>query len=114
MPSRISSACGPRRALRRPTSITANAGARMSKRIGFPGVLVAGALLLPCAAGALEGGIGRTITGQQVNSYAGIVPPTPGFVFSISSIDYKGDMGSTRQVPFGGAVSRGLDASVSY
>jgi hypothetical protein len=35
------------------------------------------ALVSPVLAMATEGGIGRPITGQQVYSDAGIVPPTP-------------------------------------
>uniref|UniRef100_UPI0030D75BEE hypothetical protein n=1 Tax=Pseudomonas sp. EA_5y_Pfl2_R50 TaxID=3088691 RepID=UPI0030D75BEE len=37
---------------------------------------------------AAEGGVGRPITGQQVFSNAGIVPPEPGWVMSLSSIWY--------------------------
>jgi hypothetical protein len=41
---------------------------------------------------AVEGGVGRPITGQQVFSNAGIVPPEPGWVMSLTSIWYDGDL----------------------
>ena len=42
------------------------------------------ALLSPVLAVAAEGGIGRPITGQQIYSDAGIVPPTPGLVLTLT------------------------------
>ncbi|RJG07883.1 transporter [Noviherbaspirillum cavernae] len=66
------------------------------------------------AAHATEGGVGRPITGQQVFSNAGIVPPEPGWVAQFSSIYYKGDMGGNRAVPIVGNVGAGIDMKVSY
>ena len=73
-----------------------------------------GLTLLSALAGATEGGIGRPITGQQITSFAGVIPPTPGLLFSVSSVYYQGDMGGSRQFPQGGAINAGLDAEVSY
>jgi len=70
--------------------------------------------LLPLSAAATEGGIGRPITGQQVYSGAGVVPPTPGLVLSLNSVYFDGDMGGSRQVPLGRSISAGVDAKVSY
>jgi hypothetical protein len=70
--------------------------------------------LAPLGAAATEGGMGRTLTAQQVTSYAGIVPPTPGWVFGVTSVNYKGDMSATREVPIANTVSAGLDVSLSY
>jgi hypothetical protein len=63
---------------------------------------------------AVEGGVGRPITGQQVFSNAGIVPPEPGWVMSLTSIWYDGDLKGNTQVPIVGALSTGLDMKISY
>lgn len=69
---------------------------------------------IPLLADATEGGIGRPITGQQVYSNAGIVPPTPGLIASFSSIYFSGELDGSRPVSVGRILSAGLDASVSY
>ncbi len=63
---------------------------------------------------AAEGGVGRPITGHQVFSNAGIVPPEAGWVMSLTSIWYDGQLKGKAQVPIAGAVSTGLDVKVSY
>ncbi|KPH00277.1 phenol degradation protein meta [Pseudomonas sp. RIT-PI-q] len=63
---------------------------------------------------AAEGGVGRPITGQQVFSNAGIVPPEPGWVMPLTSIWYDGDLKGNAQVPIVGELSTGLDMKVSY
>lgn len=70
--------------------------------------------LLPLAAAATEGGIGRPITAQQVYSDAGIVPPTPGFVFAVSSIYFTGELEGSRPVSVGRVISAGLKADAFY
>jgi hypothetical protein len=81
----------------------------------FKDFLCAGLIAaLPCATFALEGGAGRPITGQQVTSNAGVVPPTPGWIGSLSTIYYGGDLGGGRQVPLIGAVGTNLDMKISY
>ncbi|MGW8466431.1 SphA family protein [Pseudomonas sp. CLCA07] len=77
-------------------------------------------LLALCVVGAsplalaAEGGVGRPITGQQVFSNAGIVPPEAGWVMSLTSIWYDGQLKGKAQVPIAGAISTGLDVKVSY
>ncbi|AMW84274.1 transporter [Pseudomonas yamanorum] len=63
---------------------------------------------------ATEGGVGRPITGQQVFSNAGVIPPEPGWVTSLTSIWYDGKLKGSRSVPIVGALSSGLDMKVSY
>ncbi|MGJ7515359.1 SphA family protein [Pseudomonas baetica] len=63
---------------------------------------------------AAEGGGGRPMTGLQVFSNAGIVPPEPGWVMSLSSFWYDGELKGNAQVPIVGALSTGLDLKVSY
>lgn len=72
------------------------------------------ACVLPLCSHATEGALGRPITAQQISSNAGIVPPEPGWAVSVTSINYKGDIGASRQVPLAGQVSAGIDASTSY
>jgi hypothetical protein len=77
-------------------------------------------LLALCVVGAspltlaAEGGVGRPITGQQVFTNAGIVPPEPGWVMSLTSIWYDGELKGKAEVPIAGAISTGLDVKVSY
>jgi hypothetical protein len=63
---------------------------------------------------AAEGGVGRPITGQQVYSNAGIIPPEPGWVVSVTSIWYDGSLKGSRGAPISGEVSAGIDMKVSY
>ena len=63
---------------------------------------------------AAEGGVGRPITGQQVFSNAGIIPPEPGWVVSVTSIWYDGSLKGSRGAPISGEVSAGIDMKVSY
>ena len=63
---------------------------------------------------AAEGGVGRPITGQQVFSNAGIVPPEPGWVVSVTSIWYDGSLKGNRGAPISGEISAGIDMKVSY
>jgi hypothetical protein len=72
------------------------------------------ALVSPLLAMATEGGIGRPITGQQVYSDAGIVPPTPGLVLTLGSITFNGELDSARRVSVGRVISAGLEATASY
>lgn len=72
------------------------------------------AALVPLAAAATEGGMGRPITGQQVNPNAGIVPPTPGLALTLASINFNGDIEGSRQVSIGRVVSAGMKVTASY
>jgi hypothetical protein len=63
---------------------------------------------------ATETGIGRPITGMQIAPYAGIVPPTSDWIFSITSIYYEGSLGKSKTLPIAGTVSAGLNYHISY
>lgn len=70
---------------------------------------------LACGAGeasATEGALGRPITGMQVTSYAGLVPPTPGMQWTLGYVYYDATIGADRQVPIAGRLSLGLEANV--
>ncbi|WP_430390047.1 SphA family protein [Dyella sp. 20L07] len=73
----------------------------------FPLCLAAAAAT---SAYATEGGVGRPITGLQATSYAGLIPPTPGWNWDISYAYYDGTIGASKQIPLtGGGTSLGLD-----
>ncbi len=59
---------------------------------------------------ATEGALGRTITGTTVQSYAGVVPPTPGFSAAIGYVHYSGEIGAERATPVNNLLTLGLDA----
>lgn len=61
---------------------------------------------------ATEGAMGRSITGAQIQAYAGIVPPEPGFQWSLGYVHYDGSIGASRPAPIAGQVSLGLRADV--
>ncbi|QTD35963.1 SphA family protein [Pseudomonas fluorescens] len=63
---------------------------------------------------AAEGGVGRPITGQQVFSSAGVIPPAPGWVMSVTSIWYDGEIKGSSGAPISGEVSAGIKMKVSY
>ena len=60
---------------------------------------------------ATEGALGRTITGTNVQSFAGVVPPTPGFNAAIGYVHYNGEISGSREVPLNNLVTLGLDAT---
>ncbi len=75
-------------------------------------VAVLGALVaLPAA--ATEGALGRSITGMQITSYAGVIPPEPGMQWSLSYVHYEGEIGGSRAAPISGQISLGLEADLS-
>lgn len=74
-------------------------------------IAIAIALTTVPPAGAVEGGVGRPITGQQITPFAGIIPPDPGFIWQLGYITYEGDIGASRQIPVGGEIALGLEAS---
>jgi hypothetical protein len=91
------------------------AGARKSVHRELTAVAFAVVVLgIPTAARATEGGIGRPITGMQIAPYAGVVPPTSDWIFSITSIYYEGSFGKSKSIPIAGTVSAGLNFNVSY
>ena len=62
------------------------------------------------SAHATEGALGRPVTGLQGTSFAGVVPPTPGFNLLTQYIYYSGQIGAQREVPIGGSTALGIDA----
>ncbi|HZF14692.1 MAG TPA: transporter [Steroidobacteraceae bacterium] len=79
----------------------------------FPALCVAAVCGLAPAprAHAVEGALGHTITGQQITSFAGIIPPDPGFIWQLGYIHYSGDIGGGRETPIGGVRALNLSAT---
>jgi hypothetical protein len=86
-----------------------------SKRTTLAGaptmIAVAFAISITSPALAVEGGVGRPITGEQITPFAGVIPADPGFIWQLGYITYEGEMGAARQTPVGGQVALGLEAS---
>lgn len=60
---------------------------------------------------AVEGGLGRSITGLQVTNYMGVVPPEPGWSVAAGYVYYAGEIRGDRQVPIIGTAALGTDAT---
>lgn len=65
------------------------------------------------SARATEGALGRPITGLQGTSFAGVVPPTPGFNLAIAYGYYSGHIGAEREVPIGLSTALGVDVQAN-
>jgi hypothetical protein len=67
-----------------------------------PLVIAVGLLLILCSSStalAVEGGLGRPISGAAINPYAGLVPPEPGFSVTIGEAYYDGSISGA--IPLG-------------
>lgn len=63
---------------------------------------------------AVEGGLGRPISGAAINPYAGLIPPAPGFAVSVGEAYYDGSIGGGTTVPTGSLLTLGIDTKVSF
>lgn len=89
----------------RPSTCTRDA----MKRLVSAAILLAAAMSAP--AFATEGAVGRSITGLQASSYSGLIPPTPGWTWSLAYAYYSGDISASKQVPItGGGTALGIKA----
>jgi hypothetical protein len=78
------------------------------KRLALIPLVVAAVAAIP--AHATEGGVGHAITGLQATSYAGLIPPAPGWTFDIGYAYYDGTISASKQIPLtGGGTSLGLE-----
>ena len=73
-------------------------------------VLVALAILIPFSAHAEEGGSGHYLPGGAA-SFADALPGKPGLAIANFFNFYDASAGASRQLPFGGLVTAGLDAT---
>src|SRR5688572_10144928 len=70
--------------------------------------------MLPRPGYAVEGALGRPVSGTQINPYAGLVPPAPGLALSVGEIYYDGDIGGQRTIPIANLLALNLEGKLSF
>ena len=63
---------------------------------------------------AVEGGLGRPISGATINPYAGLVPPLPGFAVGVTEAYYDASIGGGTTVPIGVNLTLDADMKASF
>jgi hypothetical protein len=60
----------------------------MKTKLMDAGVIIALILFISLASSAfaVEGGLGRPISGMSIAPYAGVIPPEPGFLVSVGNL----------------------------
>jgi hypothetical protein len=63
---------------------------------------------------AVEGGLGRPISGMQIAPFAGVIPPEPGLAVATGDTYYEGSIGGGRSVPIAGLLVANVDMKASF
>ena len=63
---------------------------------------------------AVEGGLGRPISGMQIAPFAGVIPPEPGLAVATGDTYYEGSIGAGRTVPIAGLLVANVDMKASF
>jgi len=63
---------------------------------------------------AVEGALGRPISGTTIMPYAGVVPPMPGFAFGAGETYYSGSISGNRTIPVAQNLTLGIDLKASF
>ena len=63
---------------------------------------------------AVEGRLGRPISGATINPYAGLVPPLPGFAVGVTEAYYDASIGGGTTVPIGVNLTLDVDMKASF
>jgi len=63
---------------------------------------------------AVEGGLGRPISGMQIVPFAGLVPPEPGLAVSVAETYYTGSIGGNTQTEIAGLLVANVDVKASF
>jgi hypothetical protein len=63
---------------------------------------------------AVEGGLGRPISGMQITPYAGLIPPEPGLAVSVAETYYTGSIGGATQTEIAGLLVSNVDVKASF
>jgi hypothetical protein len=63
---------------------------------------------------AVEGGLGRPISGATIMPYAGVVPPMPGLAVGVGEIYYEGSIGGSLNVPIGINLALNVNMRASF
>jgi hypothetical protein len=63
---------------------------------------------------AVEGGLGRPISGMSIAPFAGVIPPEPGLAVLTGDTYYSGSIGASRTVPIAGLLVANVDMKASF
>src|SRR6266513_5133196 len=63
---------------------------------------------------AVEGGLGRPISGMQIAPFAGVIPPKPGLAVATGETYYEGSIGGGLNVPIAGLLVANVDMKASF
>jgi hypothetical protein len=63
---------------------------------------------------AVEGGLGRPISGMQIAPFAGVIPPEPGLAVATGETYYTGSIGGGLNVPIAGLLVANVDVKASF
>jgi hypothetical protein len=63
---------------------------------------------------AVEGGLGRPISGMQITPYAGVVPPEPGLAVVVGETYFDGSIGGGLTVPIAGLLVANVDMKAAF
>jgi len=63
---------------------------------------------------AVEGGLGRPISGMQIAPFAGVVPPDPGFAVAVSETYFDGSISGGLGVPIAGLLVANVDMKAAF
>src|SRR5438552_17932624 len=63
---------------------------------------------------AVEGGLGRPISGMQIAPFAGVIPPEPGLAVATSQTSHEGSIAGGRTVPIVGLLVANVDMKAAF
>jgi len=63
---------------------------------------------------AVEGGLGRPISGMSIAPYAGVIPPEPGLAVATGETYYEGSIGKGLNVPIAGLLVANVDMKAAF
>ena len=63
---------------------------------------------------AVEGGLGRPVSGMSIAPFAGVIPPEPGFLVSVGETYYEGSIGGALTVPIANLLVTNIDVKASF
>jgi len=63
---------------------------------------------------AVEGGLGRPISGMQIAPFAGVIPPEPGLAVATGATCYTGSIGGGLNVPIAGLLVANVDVKALF
>jgi hypothetical protein len=79
-----------------------------------PGLVLGVAVLSTVQSRAVEGGLGRSISGATIAPYAGLIPPAPGLIVGIGEMYYDGSIHGGKTTPIGGNLALNLELKASF